>query len=58
MPKPLMPVGNTDFKADVDAVSGASLMFADDELMGNDQLIAEMIQDIMWRREALSYILL
>lgn len=39
-------LGNTDFEADVDAVSGASLMLADGELMGNDQLIALMLSDI------------
>ena len=40
-------VGNTDFEADVDAVSGASLMLADDELIGNTQLIAAMINDAL-----------
>lgn len=39
-------VGNTDFEADVDAVSGASLMLADGELMGNDQLLALMLSSI------------
>lgn len=39
-------VGNTDFEANVDAVSGASLLLADGELMGNDQLLADMIEDI------------
>ncbi|MBR6337482.1 MAG: hypothetical protein IKR76_07090 [Ruminococcus sp.] len=39
-------LGNTDFDDDVDAVSGASLMIADGELMGNDQLLALMMQDI------------
>ena len=38
-------VGNTDFKNDVDAVSGASLMLSDGELIGNNQLIAEMIEN-------------
>ncbi len=38
-------VGNTDFKADVDAVSGASLMLADGRLMGNTQLLADMIDN-------------
>lgn len=38
-------VGNTDFEQDVDAVSGASLMLADGELMGNTQLIAGMIEN-------------
>ncbi len=39
-------LGNTDFEEDVDAVSGASLMLADGELMGSDQLLALMMQDI------------
>lgn len=38
-------LGNTDFEDDVDAVSGASLLLADGQLMGSDQLIAEMIDD-------------
>ena len=38
-------VGNTDFNEDVDAVSGASLMIADGELMGNTQLLANMINN-------------
>ncbi|MCR4796244.1 MAG: hypothetical protein K5898_13950 [Ruminococcus sp.] len=38
-------VGNTDFEDDVDAVSGASLLLADGQLMGNDQLLAEMIKN-------------
>ena len=38
-------LGNTDFEDDVDAVSGASLLLADGELMGSDQLIADMIND-------------
>ena len=38
-------VGNTDFAPEVDAVSGASLMRADGELMGNSQLLADMIAD-------------
>lgn len=36
-------VGNTDFADDADAVSGASLMLADGKLMGNTQLLADMI---------------
>lgn len=40
-------VGNTDFDADVDAVSGASLLIADGELMGNTQLMADMLQNIL-----------
>ena len=39
-------VGNTDFEADIDAVSGASLMMASDRLTGNAQLLSEMIHDI------------
>ncbi|MBR2750945.1 MAG: hypothetical protein IKD90_07430 [Clostridiales bacterium] len=38
-------LGNTDFDADVDAVSGASLLLADGELMGSNQLLADMITD-------------
>ena len=38
-------VGNTDFEDDVDAVSGASLMLADGELMGSNKLIADMIEN-------------
>lgn len=38
-------LGNTDFEPDVDAVSGASLMLTDGELMGNDQLLAEMVRE-------------
>lgn len=38
-------LGNTDFDDDADAVSGASLLLADGELMGSDQLLAEMIDD-------------
>ena len=40
-------VGNTDFEANVDAVSGASLLLADGELMGNTQLMADMLQDLI-----------
>ena len=40
-------LGNTDFDEDIDAVSGASLLRADGELMGSCQLIADMIQDII-----------
>ena len=39
-------LGNTDFDDDVDAVSGASLMYADGELMGSNRLIADMLEDI------------
>jgi len=38
-------LGNTDFESNVDAVSGASLMIADGELMGSNQLLADMITD-------------
>ena len=38
-------VGNTDFPADVDAVTGASLNLADGELKGNAQLMAEWMAD-------------
>ena len=38
-------VGNTDFDEDVDAVSGASLLLADGELMGSNQLLADMIKN-------------
>lgn len=40
-------VGNTDFEPDVDAVSGASLLIADGQLMGNDELLADMVCDII-----------
>lgn len=40
-------VGNTDFEPDVDAVSGASLLIADGEMIGNDQLLAGMVGDIL-----------
>ena len=40
-------LGNTDFDDDVDAVSGASLMYADGKLTGSDQLIADMLEDII-----------
>jgi len=40
-------LGNTDFEPDVDAVSGASLLRADGELMGSDQLLADMVCDIL-----------
>ncbi len=39
-------VGNTDFTEDVDAVSGASLMVADGELVGSNELLAMMLSDI------------
>lgn len=39
-------VGNTDFAEDVDAVSGASLMVADGELVGSNELLAMMMSDI------------
>ena len=39
-------VGNTDFTEDVDAVSGASLMVADGDLVGSNELLAMMLSDI------------
>lgn len=38
-------VGNTDFPADVDAVSGASVMRNGNEILGNAQMIAMMVND-------------
>ena len=38
-------VGNTDFEENVDAVSGASLISTPQGLMGNTELLAEMIDD-------------
>ncbi len=38
-------VGNTDFAPDVDAVSGASLLLADGQLMGSGRLLADMVQN-------------
>ena len=40
-------LGNTDFEADVDAVSSASLLRADGVLMGNTELMADMLEDII-----------
>ena len=40
-------VGNTDLEPDVDAVSGASLLLADGELMGSNRLLADMLTDIL-----------
>jgi len=40
-------LGNTDFEPDVDAVSGASLLISDGELMGSNQLLADMVCDII-----------
>lgn len=40
-------VGNTDFDPDIDAVSGASLLISDGELMGSNQLLADMVGDII-----------
>ena len=40
-------VGNTDFEPDVDAVFGASLLISDSELMGSNQLLADMVTDII-----------
>lgn len=38
-------VGNSDFEEDVDAVSSASLMEENGELIGNSQLLATMVQN-------------
>lgn len=40
-------VGNTDFPPDIDAVSGASLLRSDGELMGNTQFISAMLQELL-----------
>lgn len=40
-------VGNTDFEPDIDAVSGASLLKSDGELMGNTQFMAAMLQELI-----------
>ncbi len=40
-------MGNTDFDPDVDAVSGASLLIADGEMMGSNRLLADMVCDIL-----------
>lgn len=40
-------VGNTDFEPDIDAVSGASLLKSDGELMGNTQFMAKMLQEML-----------
>ena len=40
-------VGNTDFEPDVDVVSGASLLKADGVLMGNTELMAHMLKNII-----------
>lgn len=45
-------VGNTDFDEDVDVVSGASLLVVSDELMGNTQIMADMLCDIIGCEEA------
>ena len=39
-------VGNTNFPAEVDAVSGASIMLDDKKIIGNAQMIAEIVQNI------------
>ncbi|MBR1647397.1 MAG: hypothetical protein IJ685_11575 [Selenomonadaceae bacterium] len=39
-------VGNTNFPEKVDAVSGASLMVDGDEIIGNAQMIAELVQSV------------
>lgn len=40
-------VGNSNFKEDVDAVSSASLLTDGEQLYGNSQLLAMMVQDIV-----------
>lgn len=40
-------LGNTDFEEDIDAVSGASLLKIDGEMMGNTELLAKMLTDII-----------
>lgn len=40
-------VGNTDFDPQIDAVSGASLLKLDGELMGNTQFMAEKLQEML-----------
>ncbi len=40
-------LGNTDFEADVDAVSGASLLTSDGVLVGSNALLADMVGDIL-----------
>jgi len=40
-------VGNTNFPANVDAVSGASLMLDNEKLIGNSEMIAYMARDIV-----------
>jgi len=39
-------VGNTNFPAQVDAVSGASLMLDGNKIIGNAQMIAEFVQSV------------
>ena len=39
-------VGNTNFPDKVDAVSGASLMLDDKKIIGNAQMIAELVQSV------------
>ena len=40
-------VGNTNFPDKVDAVSGASLMLDDKKIIGNSQMIADLVQSIV-----------
>ena len=40
-------LGNTDFEPDVDAVSGASLLISEGEMMGSNRLLADMVCDIL-----------
>lgn len=39
-------VGNTNFPAQVDAVSGASLMLDDKKILGNAQMIAKLVRSV------------
>ncbi|MBQ7629700.1 MAG: hypothetical protein IJS81_05750, partial [Selenomonadaceae bacterium] len=39
-------VGNTNFPDKVDAVSGASIMLDDKKIIGNAQMIAELVQSV------------
>ena len=39
-------VGNTNFTAEVDAVSGASIMLDDKKIIGNSRMIAELVQSV------------
>lgn len=50
-------VGNTDFEPDIDAVSGASLLRCEGELMGNTQFMAEQLSRMLdCRAEAITLV--